>query len=122
MTKPRASLRALRSNLLGSTNVSQNYVMFLLSSSLFLIAIFSQLIVGSLVMSKKIKFSFGWLTLTNWLFISIVTYVLIQIIIPKNEGPQCGILQMSAFILGIGAMTVQIIIAILQSIWLNKVK
>jgi hypothetical protein len=96
--------------------------MFLYASILFLIAIFCQLIVGSLAMSKKIKFSFGWLTLINCVFISLITYVLMKLSVPEKEGPKCGMLQMGAVLFGLATLALHLFIVILQLLWISVIK
>lgn len=96
--------------------------MFFYAIISFLITIFFQLVVGSLAMSNKIKFSFGWLTLINCILIICITYVFAQVIIPREEGPQCGISQLATFSLGLGALGLQLLISILQLLWLAVMK
>ncbi|MNK49554.1 hypothetical protein D3C87_684100 [compost metagenome] len=89
---------------------------------LFLMAIFSQLIVGSLAMTKRIGISFGWLTLSNFVFTCFVTFGLLQIVAPKVEEPKCGMSQIVILFLGIGTMGIQIFIMILQLLWIYAMR
>jgi|GEM_PF-5541855 len=89
---------------------------------LFLMAIFCQLIGGSLAMSERINFSFGWLTLANFVFICCVSFVVGHVVITKEEGPKCGVSQMAAFFLGLATLALQLFIVILQLLWINVMK
>ncbi len=96
--------------------------MFGFISILLLMAIFCQLIAGSLAMSERINFSFGWLTFANFVFICCVTFALVQTVIPKEEGPKCGLSQMAPFFLGLATLALQLFIVILQLLWVNVMK
>lgn len=96
--------------------------MFGFISILFLMAIFCQLIGGSLALSERINFSFGRLTLANFVFICCVTFTLVQLVILKEEGPKCGVSQMAAFFFGMAILAFQLFIMVLQLLWIDVMK
>ena len=96
--------------------------MLFVSGFLLLLVIFIQLIVGGFVMSKKIKFSFGWLTLMDAIFIAGVTLLMSYFLVPKIVGPHCGMDQLAINFLGLCALGLQLFVAILQLIWILAMK